>query len=331
VSQLFARGGRTLAKIARAHLLGQPVPLSVPFVLTYRCNGRCTYCGSPGRPSSDEMTPDQTAKLLQQVLDAGAERIGLTGGEPLLRPDLGDLVARARDAAALVTVNSNGLLVEERLEALRRANLLLISVDGPPDHHDRLRGAGSFDAAVRGIRAAASEHIPVGIVCTLTRGSELSRMLDLAEQLGVRCLFQPVMAFSFSAPVRLLRELWPSREEMRRCAEDLLRAKAAGRPVACSRTFLRFVRDTWPGPSSFTCAAGKLHCAVSPEGRVAPCNFLLASPRWPSALEHGFRRAFERLPAFRCRGCFCPSPVETTFLGRLVPEVVWSLAMEREW
>jgi MoaA/NifB/PqqE/SkfB family radical SAM enzyme len=331
VTQLLARGARTLAKIARARLLGRPVPLSVPFVLTYRCNGRCTYCGSPGRASRDEMTPAQTGDLLQQVLNAGAERIGLTGGEPLLRPDLGDLVARARDAGALVTVNSNGLLVERRLEALRQVGLLLISMDGPRDHHDRLRGAGSFDAAVRGIRAAASEHIPVGIVCTLTRGSEPSRMLDLAEQLGVRCLFQPVMSFSFSAPARLLRELWPSREEMRRWAEDLLRAKAARRPVACSRTFLRFVRDTWPGPSALPCAAGTLHCAVSPEGRVAPCNFLVASPRWPNALEHGFTRALELLPAFRCRGCFCPSPVETTFLGRLVPEVMWSLAREREW
>ncbi len=277
------------------------------------------------------MTPAQTGDVLQQVLDAGAERIGLTGGEPLLRPDLGELIARARDAGALVTVNSNGLLVEQRLEALLRASLLLVSVDGPPSHHDRLRGTGSYAAAVQGIRAARSENIPVGIVCTLTRGSEPSRMLDVADQLGVRCLFQPVMAFSFSAPARIIRDLWPSRDEMRRFAQELLRAKADGGPVACSRTFLRFVRDTWPAPSAFPCAAGTLHCAISPEGRVGPCNFLLASPRWPSALEHGFRKAFVRMPPFRCRGCFCPSPVETTFLARLVPEVVWSLARERQW
>ncbi len=325
------RGGRTLAKITRARVLRQPVPLSVPFVLTYRCNAACTYCGSPRRPSTDEMPPARTADLLQQVLDAGAERIGFTGGEPLLRSDLGELVARACDAGALVTVNSNGRLVDQKLDALRRVNLLLISLDGPPAHHDRIRGSGSFDAAVRGIRAAVSEHIPVGIICTLTVGSQPLRMLDLAEQLDVKCLFQPVMAFTFSAPRRVLKALWPEPSEMRRFFEDLLRAKANGRPVACSRTFLRFVRDRWPEPIPFACAAGTLHCAVSPEGRVAPCNFLLASARWPSALQQGFREAFGHLPPFHCRGCFCPSPIETTFLGRLAPEVVWSLAREREW
>lgn len=329
--ELFTRGGRTLAKILGAHVLKRSVPLSVPFVLTYRCNGRCTYCGSPSRPAGDEMSPRQTAAVLQQVLDAGAERIGLTGGEPLLREDLGELIAVAREAGALVTVNTNGLLVEHRLDALRDVSLLLVSLDGPSSHHDRLRGLGSFEGAVQGIRAARSAGIPVGIVCTLTRNSEPMAMLDLAEQLEVRCLFQPVMTFSFSAPARVIRELWPSRADMKRFTEQLLMAKTNGRPVACSRTFLRFVSKTWPGPTVFPCAAGTLHCAVSPDGRVAPCNFLLASPRWPSALEQGFRQAFEHLPAFRCRGCFCPSPVETTFLGRLVPEVVWSLAREHGW
>jgi MoaA/NifB/PqqE/SkfB family radical SAM enzyme len=277
------------------------------------------------------MSPAQARKVLGEVLDAGAERVGFTGGEPLLRPDLGALVKSARNGGALVTVNSNGLLVERRLEQLEGVNLLLISLDGPAAHHDHLRGPGSFDAACRGIERARSAGVPVGIVSTLTRGSDPVGMLDLADQLGAKCLFQPVMSFSFSAPSRVLRRLWPTRDEMRGFSEALLREKARGRPVACSRTFLRFLRDTWPGPFGLRCAAGSLHCAVSPEGRVAPCNFLLASPRWPSALELGFRRAFDSLPPFSCRGCYCPSPLETTFLGRLTPEVIWSLVADRGW
>ena len=329
--QLVSRGARTLSAIARARLLGRPVPLSVPFVLTYRCNGRCTYCGSPGRSSQGEMSPDQARAVLAEVLDAGAERVGFTGGEPLLRPDLGTLVELARSAGALVTVNSNGLLVEKRLGQLEGVNLLLISLDGPAPHHDGLRGDGSFDAACRAIELAGRAGIPVGIVSTLTRGSDPLGILDLADQLGARCLFQPVMTFSFSAPARVLRGFWPTRDEMRGFADVLLREKARGRPVACSRTFLRFLRDTWPGPFALKCAAGSLHCAISPEGRVAPCNFLLASPRWPSALDLGFKRAFASLPPFSCRGCYCPSPLETTFLGRLAPEVVWSLVADRGW
>ncbi len=93
-------------------------PLNVMLAVTDRCNSRCRYCNIPGRGHPDETT-EQLLKLIDEIAAAGAVRLGLWGGEPLLRDDIGELVDHAKSRGLYVTMDTNGLLWPERAAELR--------------------------------------------------------------------------------------------------------------------------------------------------------------------------------------------------------------------
>jgi cyclic pyranopterin phosphate synthase len=148
--------------------------------LTSACSLRCTYCmpaeGLPIVPSNELLTAEEIARLVQiGVRDLGVRDIRFTGGEPLLRPDLVEIVERsARVAAgASLALTTNGIGLEKRIEALLAAGLtrLNISLDTVDrDHFARLTRRDRLPAVMRGIDAARRAGIsPLKINAVLMR------------------------------------------------------------------------------------------------------------------------------------------------------------------
>jgi cyclic pyranopterin phosphate synthase len=148
--------------------------------LTSACSLRCTYCmpaeGLPVVPRDELLTAEEIARLVQiGVRDLGVHDIRFTGGEPLLRPDLVEIVERsARGAAgASLALTTNGIGLEKRIEALLAAGLtrLNISLDTVDrDHFARLTRRDRLPAVLRGIEAARRAGIaPLKINAVLMR------------------------------------------------------------------------------------------------------------------------------------------------------------------
>ena len=78
------------------------IPLSVHLGLTNRCNNRCRYCDFYKRPREDEWTTEALFKVLEEMKRAGTRRVQFTGGEPMLRSDLGEVLAKARSLGFFV-------------------------------------------------------------------------------------------------------------------------------------------------------------------------------------------------------------------------------------
>ena len=126
--------------------------------VTKACNLRCEYCYfSASRPMPDEMTAEEFDRLWPDMVAISPQKVVFTGGEPLLRPDILDLLRGLRDAdpdhLVLRCLNTNGHLVTKELarELVGLADEVRVSLDALPRRNDALRGEGNFDAAMRAL------------------------------------------------------------------------------------------------------------------------------------------------------------------------------------
>jgi pyruvate-formate lyase-activating enzyme len=178
----------TVAMPAEDH---RPVGSRVWLYTNFDCNLRCDYCcvrSSPTAPRRALGLP-RVQRIATEAAELGVGEFFVTGGEPFLLPDIGDILA-ACAAAAPTTVLTNGMLFAgRRLESLRKLPrdrvILQISLDSPtPNRHDCHRGKGTWARALKGIERARSEGFRVRLAATVSddvEAEEFERFLDARE------------------------------------------------------------------------------------------------------------------------------------------------------
>lgn len=170
---------------------------------TRTCNLACKHCYSDSyaRPY-DQLTGDEARALITDAAGMGSPAFLFSGGEPLVRPDLLDLIAHARASGLPVTLSSNGTLIDDdvaRALADLDVRYVGISLDGIGEVHDAFRGrTGAYDRAIRGIRALRRVGVKVGIRITLSPSSvpmldDLFRVVE-QEDIGRVCCYHMVPA-----------------------------------------------------------------------------------------------------------------------------------------
>ena len=174
---------------ARRPQVAAPTGPVVIWNLIRRCNLTCKHCYAT---SADKDFPGElsTAEVYTVMDDLQSYRVPvliLSGGEPLMRPDIFDISRRAKTLGFYVGLSSNGTLIgDDNIEQIRDVgyDYVGVSLDGMRDTHDRFRRRpGAFDEALRGIRLCRDIGIKVGLRFTLTRDNardlpELLRLLD---------------------------------------------------------------------------------------------------------------------------------------------------------
>lgn len=161
--------------------------------LVRRCNLNCLHCYSisadvdfPG-----ELSTDEVFGVMDDLKAFRVPVLILSGGEPLLRPDLFDIAARARAMGFYTGLSTNGTLVDAALAGRIAAlgfDYVGVSLDGLRDTHDRFRRkAGAFEASLAGLRLLRARGVKVGLRFTLTQGNaaDLPGLLELAAAEGI--------------------------------------------------------------------------------------------------------------------------------------------------
>lgn len=161
--------------------------------ITDRCNLRCRHCLVRGGEGGAEMGGEDVRSLLREARGLGARRVFFTGGEPFLRKDILQLIEYAAVELGLeLVVLTNGTLFDKGLvEALAKVPRLLlqVSLDGPdPATHDAIRGEGSFEKTLAGIRLLKDHGIEPVVATTVMRenSGDLPKMGKLLTGLGVK-------------------------------------------------------------------------------------------------------------------------------------------------
>ncbi|MDD5556967.1 MAG: radical SAM protein [bacterium] len=252
--------------------------------VTRACNLRCAHCyRDAGARAPDELAADEALRLVDEIARAGFAVLILSGGEPLLRADLCDLVSRAARRGLRPVLGTNGTLLDRaRARRLKEAGLARagISLDGAdPAAHDAFRGmAGAWRAAIGAMRACREEGLDFQVHTTVTRRTlgGIGAVTALAVREGARAhhVFFPV-------PVGRGKEhadLVLSPAEAEALLRDLLRPDGVMpieiKPV-CAPQFIRIAAETGARTRfSRGCLAGIAYCCILPGGDVHPCPYL---------------------------------------------------------
>ncbi|HUT58828.1 MAG TPA: radical SAM protein [Phycisphaerae bacterium] len=174
---------------------GQTRPVVV-WNVTRRCNLLCAHCysASSADRAPDELTTDEARAMLEDLAAFGCPVVLFSGGEPLLREDILELIGLAGGAGLRTVLSTNGTLIMPELAGrLREAGLGYagVSLDGMRATNDRFRGAeGAFEQALAGIRNCIRADLRVGLRLTMTAHNivDLPAIFSLARDEGIRRL-----------------------------------------------------------------------------------------------------------------------------------------------
>ncbi|MFC7076012.1 TIGR04347 family pseudo-SAM/SPASM protein [Haloarcula halophila] len=161
--------------------------------VTKQCNLYCDHCYAAADTdiADGELSTAEGKALLSDLADYGAPVVLFSGGEPLVRQDLEELVAYANEVGVRPVLSTNGTLItEERAESLKAAGLKYagVSVDGLPEANDDFRGMeGAFDGAIQGIEHCLDAGLKTGLRYTITdrNAPDLEGVVDLLTDVGV--------------------------------------------------------------------------------------------------------------------------------------------------
>jgi radical SAM protein with 4Fe4S-binding SPASM domain len=168
------------------------MPFQVGWDITHHCNFRCKHCyfGSDELADRQSMTLREALDFVDYLADKRVFHLSIAGGEPLLYPHIKEVVAAATRRGIVVAMSTNASLLTSNLAGeLKDAGLdsLQISLDGScAEVNDRIRGNGSFNRTMRGLRTAIGHQFKVLVACVVLRPNahDIAEIVDLAAREG---------------------------------------------------------------------------------------------------------------------------------------------------
>jgi cyclic pyranopterin phosphate synthase len=257
--------------------------------VTDRCNFRCNFC-MPRNPiwldRKELLTFDEITRLARIFARMGVTKIRLTGGEPLVRRGVEELVAMLAKVEGIesVSMTTNGYFLEEMAAKLKEAGLKGVTVSLhslKPERYEEIIGVrGVFEKVVRGIRRAIDVGLwPVKVNVVVTRGCNDDEILDFAElarRTGISVRFIEYMPFDGE---RLWRpELVVSGEEILRAIEEKYELVPLEREPGSTSLNFRFA-DGAPGTIGVITSITRPFCSdcdrvrLTANGKLVPCLF----------------------------------------------------------
>jgi MoaA/NifB/PqqE/SkfB family radical SAM enzyme len=266
--------------------------LDAAIIVTYRCNARCRMCHTwafPTKPS-EEFEPELLRKL-----PARLGRVNLTGGEPLVRTDLAEIVDILAPKAERLEISTNGYFTERLVGIARRHPELTvrISLEGPPHVNDEIRGLkGGYERALRSFRALREVGVEdLGFAVTIqdANAAHLRWLYEMVAGLDAEfAQAVPHNSYYFHTDENRIEDVETVKAAIRGLMESFLRSR---RPKEWFRAYLnRGLVDFVDGAARrLECTGGTDIFFLDPWGEVFPCN------GWDLSMGNLHESSFEEL------------------------------------
>jgi PqqA peptide cyclase len=296
-------------------------PLALIAELTHRCPLHCVYCSNPLEldARSSELSTDAWRNVFTQAAELGVLQADFTGGEPLARPDIVELVSAAREAGLYVNLITSGLPLDQaRLEKLVAAGLdhFQLSFQGAhPEIASEISGTTTHAQKLRVLEWLRGHRVAVTLNFVIHRRNmdQLPEMLAIAEaSCATRVEFANVQYYGWAFANR--ENLLPTREQLDNSLEILKQVQERLR----GKMRIEYVVPDYYAKFPKACMGGwgrKLMLIV-PSGDVLPCHAARVIPRltFENVRDHSLREIWESSAAFQkfrgqdwmqepCRSC----------------------------
>ncbi|MHC1567849.1 MAG: radical SAM protein [Candidatus Syntropharchaeia archaeon] len=279
-------------------------PGEVVWAVTKKCNLRCKHC-SISEQDSEELTTEEGMNLIEEAAKLGRVKFAFTGGEPLMRKDIYDLIEYASMFDMQVVMATNATLItEEVAKRLKKAGLerFGVSIDGVGEKHDELRGVkGAFEMAMNGIKAAINADLSFQFHTTVMKNNldEIPKIIDLADELGAWRIY--LIYLIATGRGKEISDACLTPEENRRFFEYIYERQKSTKvwlkPI-CNPQYWVYLKEKNDVKMDFVgCTAGITRFHIFPNGDVAPCAYLPVKAG--NLREMGFREILKNSEVFR--------------------------------
>jgi MoaA/NifB/PqqE/SkfB family radical SAM enzyme len=268
---------RIVARAIEARQKGDGRPFLIAHFITNRCPCRCPSCLWLHNDWEDVPLAD-LKRFYSEAKEEGFIATALSGGEPFIRKDLGQIVRFIKEEAKMpILLFNTGWYLKERMdEVLPYIDMMLVSLDSPrAERHDAIRGlSGLFDRLIEAVDLARARYPGVSYQfnCCVQKGvaDEIDGLLGLAEEMGMQISFDVITEYRHGEGDCAFTETemgLPTGELQEVCA-DLLEKKRAGAPILNSELYFRYFIE---GRSGYRCHFPKLAMSVDGRGYVEDC------------------------------------------------------------
>jgi pyrroloquinoline quinone biosynthesis protein E len=330
----------------------QPPPYSLLAELTHRCPLHCPYCSNPVQLTSQEreLSTKDWSRVLSQAATLGIVQVGLSGGEPLTRPDVEELVTLARQLGLYTNLITSGIgLTAARASALATSGLNSVQLSiqaADAGLGDRIAGRKAHSRKASAARLVREANLPLSMNVVLHRRNidQLDQIIDLCwEWRAERLELANTQYYGWALVNR--RQLLPTRDQLER-AEQVFESRRSG---LCGRMELIWVIPDYYEQLPKACMGGwgRVGLTVAPDGLVLPCPTAgsIGGLRFDSVRDHDLGWIWRESDAFNayrgqewmsdpCRscprreldfgGCRCQAFALTGDAARTDPVCQWS-------
>jgi radical SAM protein with 4Fe4S-binding SPASM domain len=260
------------------------VPLVMSWNITRECNLKCSHCyiNATDKKLDNELNTQEAKNLMDQIYQVSRPLLILSGGEPLLRPDIFELIKYGSKIGLKMGLGSNGSLIDDAAATkLKDAGIATVSISldsNVPEQHDEFRGvSGAWEKAVKACKALRRNNVLVQVNTTLTQQNynQIDDIMALAESIGVENFH-----LFFLVPTGRGTKLTDLSPEQYEAMITKTFAKTADHTLnvrpSCAPQFMRIAKDMGLDMRQWIrgCIAGLYYCRIYPNGDVTPCPYL---------------------------------------------------------
>lgn len=254
-------------------------PVALVWEITNQCNLKCPHCRA--YMENPERNTEVEKAVLDNIIENRILSVNLSGGEPLIHPNISRIVKMLSEQRIDVGISTNGWFYKDYAEQLYEAGLsfVQISIDGPRDVHDSFRGRqGAYDRAVQSIKTAIAmgHYVQMNVTLTAYNLSYVRDNIQLAESLGVnRVFFRRVVSAGLS---KTNLDVVPNKQKYFEALKVILNYKpVTDLLISVDDPIIRVLRPTDAHEETLSCSAGITSLGIDSKGNIYPCIFLRES------------------------------------------------------
>jgi len=315
----IARTAAALISILRANLhKSYRKPLSVYYLITYRCPFSCEYCNiTKNVPAYRELTTSEAISIIGQMSAAGTVKLQLTGGEPLMREDIGEIIDHSKKLGLFTGISTSGYKLGDNIDAVKKCDVVFLSLEGEKDVHEEIRGKGSYEVFKDAVKILSKEKVRFWTTTVINKKSagQIEYIVEWAKRDGFLANF--VMLHSRDADYsscfankEQAGEYYLEDARYEVIIRKLISLKKKHYPIGTSRAYLEQLL-AWKNNKnpyadeglSSNCWAGRLYGFLEPDGTLYPCGMLHDKMKGVSVLDYGVEKAFNELEKPFCGKC----------------------------
>jgi len=257
-------------------------PYHVQWMLTRKCNYRCKGCNVWREQDIEELSTEEVKRGLDILRELGVIEVVLSGGNPLLRNDIGEIIEYS-SRFFITTVYDNGSIAIKKIDDLRNADLVAISIDSlDPQKNDYVRGVkGAWRKAMETVEKLHEEGVSVSVSPTISQFN-LYEILDFTKYFinkGIP-IWYTLYSYDFSNQQGQLFKIGKKDDEftivdkaMVNLCNSLIDMKKKNSNVLMTTKLLKAVKHLYStGKRTWTCRAFQNFFVIDPLGRVAGCH-----------------------------------------------------------